>query len=107
MPSQPPRFSPVKREPGKAWQRPARAPDKRRRGRPAQRERAMILAEEPLCRLCGEAGRVSASEEVDHIVPLSQGGSEERSNKQGLCKPCHKAKTAAESAAGRRRCDDA
>jgi len=45
---------------------------------------------------------VSASEEVDHVVPLSLGGTEDRHNKQGICKPCHKAKTARESAAARR-----
>jgi len=77
-------------------------PDTRKRGRAGQRDRAQVLAEEPLCRPCLEAGRTSASVEVDHIVSLSQGGSATRENKQGICQPCHKAKTAAESAAGRR-----
>lgn len=36
-------------------------------------------------------------------MPLSEGGSDERSNKQGLCDPCHDAKSAAERAAARRR----
>lgn len=103
MPTQPPRFAFVKREPRRPWQRPASYTDKRKRGRAGQRERARILAEEPLCRICEAAGRVSESKEVDHIVPLSLGGTEDRSNKQGLCKPCHRAKTAAESAAARRR----
>lgn len=67
------------------------------------KDRAKILAEEPLCRLCLEQGRTEASTRVDHIVPLSQGGSDDRGNKQGLCKACHDAKTAAESAEGSRR----
>jgi len=34
--------------------------------------------------------------EVDHIVPLSQGGPDEWDNLQGLCHDCHAAKTARE-----------
>ncbi|MAJ59069.1 MAG: hypothetical protein CBC48_03205 [bacterium TMED88] len=37
--------------------------------------------------------------EVDHIVPLVDGGSHEMSNLQSLCTPCHKRKTAAEATA--------
>src|SRR3954447_9368270 len=96
----PPRFG-RKSAPRKPWSRPPRQPDRRKRGRVAQRDRARILAEEPLCRPCLEAGHVIASEEVDHIVPLCRGGGDDRANKQGICKPCHKAKTAAESAAAR------
>jgi 5-methylcytosine-specific restriction enzyme A len=54
------------------------------------------MAEEPFCRLCLLDGRHVASDEVDHIVSLANGGSDERSNKQGLCRPCHEAKSAAE-----------
>ena len=35
--------------------------------------------------------------EVDHIVPLVDGGSHEMANLQSLCTPCHKRKTAAEA----------
>jgi 5-methylcytosine-specific restriction protein A len=101
MPIQPPKFSFVKREPRKAWQRPKNFDDKRQRGRPARRERTRILAEEPTCRHCDKLGIVTPSEEVDHIIPLSLGGGEDRSNKQALCKPCHAAKTAREAAAAR------
>ena len=61
-----------------------------------------MLAEEPLCRVCLAEGRVSASVIVDHIVSLEEGGSDERVNKQGLCKSCSDAKTAEEAARGRR-----
>lgn len=59
--------------------------------RPAQ------LAREPLCRLCKERGRIVAATEVDHIVPISQGGSEiHQDNLQSLCTDCHSRKTAAD-----------
>jgi hypothetical protein len=35
--------------------------------------------------------------ELDHIVPLVDGGSHEPSNLQTLCTPCHKKKTAQEA----------
>jgi 5-methylcytosine-specific restriction protein A len=105
MPTQPPRFNAGIAKRRKAWARSAHQPDRRLRGRTGKRERARILAEEPLCRPCLAADRVSASIQVDHITPLSEGGSDDRSNKQGICIPCHEAKSAAERAAARRRRD--
>jgi 5-methylcytosine-specific restriction protein A len=61
------------------------------------------MAEEPLCRECSKAGRVAASTVADHIVPKAEGGTDDRDNYQGLCKPCSTAKTAAESGRARRR----
>lgn len=103
MPSQPPRFRPAGSTPAerKPWQRPAGHVDKRKRGRAGVRDRRQVLAEEPLCRLCRERGLVTASVVVDHIRPLSQGGSDDRSNKQGLCTACHDEKTKGEAAEGR------
>lgn len=43
------------------------------------------------CNICGET--LSASCQVDHIIPLYQGGSNDRDNLQGVCSPCHDAKT--------------
>lgn len=96
MPSQPPRFR------GAASARKAWAPTAnlkatpRKRGRAGQRDRAQVLAEEPLCRQCLKEGRTSATQKVDHITPLAWGGSDDRSNKQGLCDPCHDKKSATE-----------
>ena len=39
--------------------------------------------------------------ELDHVVPLIDGGGHELSNLQTLCTPCHKRKTAREAAARR------
>lgn len=47
------------------------------------------------CVICGSAGPL----EVDHIVPVALGGSNDDSNKRTLCKPCHKA----HGATGRRK----
>ena len=55
--------------------------------------RSAVLAFSPLCAACGEA-----ASEVDHIVPLAQGGREmDWTNVQPLCGACHAAKTAAEA----------
>lgn len=70
----------------------------RRRGTPAQRGynaqwrriRRLILARDPICRICC----VVPSTEVDHIKPLRQGGTHEPANLQALCGSCHRTKTA-------------
>lgn len=63
-----------------------------------KRIRLEVLAEEPLCRHCSRKDIVAMAQEVDHIVPLWEGGDEyERSNLQPLCIECHKIKTAIEA----------
>lgn len=64
------------------------------------RLREQVRLEEPFCRSCLAAGKRVATDEVDHIVPLSAGGGNERENLQGLCEPCHSAKSRAEAVAG-------
>lgn len=70
----------------------------RMRGRPAQRRRERLLSEHPVCVACEQTGRVAAATELDHIVPLWKGGSEDDSNLQGLCSACHAEKSAREAA---------
>ncbi len=65
--------------------------------------RKRILIEEPLCRTCLAFGRVTPTVIADHIKPKAEGGSDERENYQGLCKPCSDAKTAQESTRARSR----
>ena len=51
-------------------------------------------AKEPLCRHCGERGRITAAAVVDHIVELRDGGSQyDEANLQSLCHACHNTKT--------------
>jgi 5-methylcytosine-specific restriction protein A len=44
------------------------------------------------CTKCGLEFLPSAVD-IDHIIPLAQGGQDIPSNVQCLCRPCHKAKT--------------
>ncbi|WP_458718318.1 HNH endonuclease [Pseudomonas gregormendelii] len=69
-----------------------------RGGRPWRRKRAAILLrDEYTCQACGV---ITLQLEVDHIINRARGGSDEEDNLQALCVPCHKDKTAAESAEG-------
>jgi 5-methylcytosine-specific restriction protein A len=69
----------------------ARRGSRYRRGYRSHHEamRRLVLREEPHCRICGEP-----TTDADHIVPLRLGGSEDRSNYQGLCGYHHRQKTA-------------
>ena len=59
--------------------------------------RAGVLLSEPLCRPCRKQGRIVGAVQVDHIVPLSEGGElSDRSNLQPICADCHKEKSALE-----------
>lgn len=57
--------------------------------------RRIVLTEEQACRHHKARGQVVRATEVDHIIPHR--GDErlfyDRANLQGLCKPCHTAKT--------------
>ncbi len=64
------------------------------RGPKLQKLRKRLMMENPLCVVCFKQGKVQAATELDHIVPVSQGGSNEDSNLQFLCSECHRVKTA-------------
>jgi 5-methylcytosine-specific restriction protein A len=70
-------------------------------GRRLQAWRSRILSAEPLCRHCLAKGVLTAATEVDHEIPLGQGGTYDDANAQPLCTDCHKAKTKAEAQGGR------
>lgn len=53
-----------------------------------RRLRAAVLAEEPVCGICG----VAPSTTVDHIVPRAHGGDDRRANLRGACAPCNLAR---------------
>ncbi len=86
---------------------------------PREARRRVRLRDRGICRACGLDTRRLAREmrgrgrarrlrergfhprrslwELDHIVPLIEGGSHEADNLQTLCVPCHRAKTASEA----------
>ncbi|MFZ3485295.1 HNH endonuclease [Sphingomonas sp. 3-13AW] len=100
MAVQPPKFGAKRSQPRKAWTPSGPYKHKRIRGRAGVKLRKQVREEEPLCRTCLENGRTRATQEIDHIVPLSRGGSNARANLQGVCEPCHKAKSERERALG-------
>lgn len=62
--------------------------------------RARVLKLHPVCYL-KFPGCTVVSTEDDHVIPLSQGGSDHIDNHRGACAPCHRIKTQTEAAAGR------
>lgn len=74
-------------------------------------KRHVIVRDGPICRHCGEIFESPlvpggplfpepAKLELDHIQPLSKGGSELEDNLQVLCKSCHQQKTTSERRGG-------
>lgn len=60
--------------------------------------RRVALAHGYRCAGCGCVW-VPSRDQIDHAVPLEQGGTNEDSNLQPLCSACHDAKTASEARA--------
>jgi len=64
-------------------------------GRRRERERRQVLLESDyICCICGTLCQPKAEDRrlwphVDHIVPMSQGGSDTRDNKQCTCGSCN------------------
>ena len=58
-------------------------------GRAWKRIRDRYVHKHPLCEQCLKEGRYVAVEEVHHIVPLAEGGSNDESNLMSLCRSCH------------------
>jgi 5-methylcytosine-specific restriction protein A len=53
-----------------------------------------------LCQPCLRKDRVTAAHAVDHIKPKAKGGTDELTNLEAICRPCHLDKTLRD--AGRR-----
>ena len=72
------------------------------------RIREMVLSENPLCVLCEREGRTVEAREIDHVIPVHKGGTDDLDNLMPLCVECHRRKSRAEADARRgamRRCD--
>jgi len=65
----------------------------RLRGRAAVEQRKRRLAKEPLCRHCLALGKITQAVVADHILALTNGGTDDDDNIQCLCHPCHERKT--------------
>lgn len=51
--------------------------------------RSMYVKAHPFCEKCAEDGRLVPVEEVHHILPLVEGGTNEFINLMSLCHACH------------------
>jgi len=67
-----------------------RDPDTAKRyGRAWRRIRARFITAHPLCEQCLKEGRLTAAQEIHHILPLSEGGTHDEANLMALCSSCH------------------
>lgn len=56
--------------------------------------KVVLRRDKNLCQSCYKLGRLSEASAVDHIKPKAKGGTDDLSNLQAICKPCHNRKTA-------------
>ena len=70
--------------------------EKRIRGTTLQNIRRAHFQKQPLCVICLGGGRTSLATELDHVLPLHQGGTDTVGNRQGLCAQCHLEKSKTE-----------
>jgi 5-methylcytosine-specific restriction protein A len=78
-------------------------PVPRTRGRRLQRLRKRLFDQHPLCVLCEAQGRATTATIRDHVIPLAEGGRDDETNVQALCRECSDAKTGEDSKRGRAR----
>lgn len=70
----------------------------KRKGWDWTRKKAAILKRDQyLCQRCFADGDYRRADEVDHIKPLSDGGTDDPANLMSLCAYCHKQKSKSES----------
>lgn len=73
-----------------AW--PTTSRHERGYGAAHDRIRTLLMRTVILCEECSRNDRVTVGTIADHIKPLADGGTGDRSNYQLLCKPCSDAK---------------
>ncbi|MCX5592036.1 HNH endonuclease [Alcaligenes endophyticus] len=81
------------------WRAPERGSSSERGyGAAWRRKRKIILGRDyHQCRPCAAQGLVTYGNEVDHIIPKAEGGTDSLENLQTICNECHKKKTRKES----------
>ena len=79
-----------RKEERRKYDRYERAADVHKKyGRSWKRIRDRYIQEHPFCERCFKEGTMVRAEEVHHILPVSQGGTNESSNLMALCQSCH------------------
>lgn len=68
-------------------------------GKALQRFNTIFLHQHPICNVC----KINPSHQVDHIIPLAEGGLDTIDNKQSICIQCHTIKTKEEARRGQKR----
>ena len=84
----------------RGWATPSVTAPLRLRGRAWVGIRQEVLMQEPCCYLCDGGG--TEADYVDHVVPLAEGGTDDRWNLRRICRDCHARKTGRESTRARR-----
>jgi 5-methylcytosine-specific restriction endonuclease McrA len=79
----------------KPWQGSRRREQSRLSGWAQQRmAKAILVKYRGICHWCGKGG----ADEVDHVVPLAEGGADDMANRRPIhADPCHKIKTEQEA----------
>lgn len=88
-----------KHRPQNGWQARPSSSDHLRpsSGRWAKLKAAVMQRDMYLCQSCQRNGIDKQGSEVDHVVPLSEGGTNNLDNLQCICRSCHREKTREES----------
>ena len=55
---------------------------------------SLFLKRKGICSVCSLKIDAGKAWDIDHVIPLALGGTNEAENLQILCKPCHQSKTA-------------
>ena len=75
---------------GRQYNKYQRDPNTSQRyGRAWRRIRELYIQAHPICEQCEKEGRLTLAEEVHHILPLTDGGTNDAENLMALCKSCH------------------
>lgn len=81
------------------WQQHQRGQNRHQRGYGSKWDvlRAEVLARDKhLCQNCMRKGQIAPAKTVDHIIAKAKGGTDQLSNLESLCWPCHRSKTGRE-----------